>query len=230
MTGWGMSRRRDMTSFVPICLLLSLGCTAEDRPVPDRSSTLTVLVEPWDHRAVTPAIGSTEMHLVYSALFGPSDGWDPVPGLVRAWEHGDDFREWTYHLRTDVRWHDGVPFTAHDVKFTYDLYQHQSVLRGNPKARTITVLDDSTVTVVRHTRGETPLNDWGVILPRHLLGELDPEHFSEWDAWKRPVGTGPYRFVRYEPRTGIELEANPDYFLGKPEIDRIVLKLSLIHI
>ncbi len=175
---------------------------------------------------MTPAFGTSEQHLVYSPLFGPSDGWDPVPGLVRAWEHSEDFREWTFHLRTDVRWHDEVPFTAHDVKFTYDLLNHQAVLRGSPEARTVTVLDDSTVTVLRHRRGDTPLDDWTVMLPRHVLGNLDPKEFSEWDAWAHPIGTGPYRFVRYEPRTGIELEANPDYFLGKPEIDRVVLKLG----
>jgi len=165
-------------------------------------------------------------HLVYSALFGPSDGKDTIPGLVRAWEHSEDFREWTYHLRTDVRWHDGVPLTAHDVAFTYDLLNDQAVLRGNPRSRTIMVLDDSTFTILRHTRGDPPLDDWTAILPRHILGDLDPEEFSEWEAWAHPIGTGPYRFVRYEPRTGIELEANPDYFLGKPRIDRIVLKLG----
>jgi len=209
-----------------LATLLTLGCTAADRPAPDRASTLTVLIDPGDHRVLTPVVGLGYEHWVYSALFGPSDDWEAVPGLVRAWEHSQDFREWTYHLRTDVRWHDGVPFTAHDVKFTYDLISHQAVLRGSSLNRTVTVPDDSTLTVLRHDRGETPLDDWNVILPKHILGDLDPEDFSEWEAWAHPIGTGPYRFVRYEPRTGIELEANPDYFLGKPRIERVILKLG----
>lgn len=209
-----------------VATLVTVGCTAEDRTEPDRASTLTILVGPGDYRAVTPVVGNADMHLIYSTLFRPFFGKEPEPGLVRAWEHTDDFREWTFHLRTDVQWHDGVPLTARDVAFTFDLLNDQAVLRGNSLDRTVTVLDDSTFTVRRLKPGDPVLDDWTPILPQHLLGGLDPEEFSEWEAWTHPVGTGPYSFVRYEPRTGIELEANPEYFLGKPQIDRIVVKLG----
>ncbi len=43
--------------------------------------------------------------------------------LARRWEHSPDYREWTYHLRTDVRWHDGVPVSAHDITFSVELWQ-----------------------------------------------------------------------------------------------------------
>ncbi len=223
-----MNRKRPLPYALVCALTLSLlgGCLDADRADESRASTLTILTGPGDYRGLTPAVGNADMHLVYSTLFRPFYGEEPEPGLVRAWEHTDDFREWTFHLRTDVRWHDGVPLTAHDVAFTYDLLNHQSVLRGNSEARTVTVLDDSTLTVLRHRRGDSPLDDWTAILPRHILGGLDPEEFSEWEEWAHPVGTGAYRFVRYEPRTGIELEANPDYFLGKPQIERVVLKLG----
>ena len=64
--------------------------------------------------------------------------------LAKSWEHSPDYRSWTIHLRTDVRWHDGVPVTAHDVKFTLDLLSHPDVLQESPDAYTVTVLDDST--------------------------------------------------------------------------------------
>jgi peptide/nickel transport system substrate-binding protein len=63
--------------------------------------------------------------------------------------------------------------------------------------------------------------------PKHLLEHLDPERLVEWDFWKRPVGNGPYRFVRVEPETMMEFEANPDFYLGKPRIERVILKFSL---
>ena len=56
---------------------------------------------------------------------------------------------------------------------------------------------------------------------------MDPERLTEWDFWTRPVGNGPYRFVRLEPETMMEFEANPDFYMGKPRIERVILKFSL---
>ncbi|MCH1932677.1 ABC transporter substrate-binding protein, partial [Shewanella sp. A25] len=49
----------------------------------------------------------------------------------------------------------------------------------------------------------------------------------EWDFWEHPIGNGPYRFVRLDPETMMEFEANPDFYLGKPQIERVILKFSL---
>ncbi|MFQ5691131.1 MAG: ABC transporter substrate-binding protein, partial [Gemmatimonadota bacterium] len=67
---------------------------------------------------------------------------------------------------------------------------------------------------------------WNVYWPKHLLEGLDPEEFFSWEFWTHPVGDGPYRYVRHVPKTMVELEANPDYFRGKPKIDRLVFKFG----
>ncbi|MHC4489773.1 MAG: ABC transporter substrate-binding protein, partial [Planctomycetota bacterium] len=67
---------------------------------------------------------------------------------------------------------------------------------------------------------------WDVYYPKHLLENLDPKEFTSWKFWTEPVGNGPYRYVRHVPRTMIELEANPDYYRGKPKIERLVLKFG----
>jgi peptide/nickel transport system substrate-binding protein len=64
------------------------------------------------------------------------------------------------------------------------------------------------------------------IVPKHLLDGLDYQKWYEWDFWLRPVGNGPYRYLRYQPGTMVELEANPDYYRGKPPIERVVLKFT----
>ena len=64
------------------------------------------------------------------------------------------------------------------------------------------------------------------IVPKHLLKDLDYQKWYDWDFWLRPVGNGPYRYLRYQPGTMVELEANPDYYKGKPRIGRVVLKFS----
>jgi ABC-type transport system substrate-binding protein len=65
-------------------------------------------------------------------------------GLAERWEHSPDYREWIVHLRRNIRWHDGAPVTAHDIKFTIDLWKHPDVLyyAGAPY-ESVTVLDRS---------------------------------------------------------------------------------------
>jgi peptide/nickel transport system substrate-binding protein len=147
--------------------------------------------------------------------------------LAKSWEHSADYRTWTIHLRTDVRWHDGVPVTAHDVKFTIDLLSqpvviHSGLLLGELSA---TVVDDSTV-VITYNYDLASLDDWTVYYPKHLLEDLEPKDFFKWDFWKQPVGNGPYRYVRHVPKTMLELEANPDYYAGPPAIQRVVIKFG----
>ena len=143
--------------------------------------------------------------------------------LARRWEHSSDFREWTYHLRTDVRWHDGVPVTAHDIEFSADLWKRASHYYTS-FIESAVVLDDSTV-MIRYTSSADPsIMSYLAFYPKHILSALDPEEFYEWDFWTHPVGNGPYRFVRHMPQTMIEFAANPDFFAGKPRIQRVVLK------
>ena len=163
--------------------------------------------------------------IVFSPFTARDEHHELTPRLAQSWTHSPDYMEWTYHLRRGVRWHDGVPVTAHDVKFTLDLLSHPDV--DEYRFDAVTALDDYTVKV-RLPRVES---DWGdsinadiVFYPRHLLEHLDPMKFRSWDFWTHPVGSGPYRFVRYLPETMIEYEANPEYFRGEPKIKHLVLK------
>ena len=196
--------------------LVALGCGGGEDRAYSRGSTVTVAVS--DVTVLKPDDTDADF-LVFLPLASLNANGELEGRLARSWEHSADYREWTYHLRTDVRWHDGVPVTAHDVKFTMDLLSHPDVLEY--VFESVTVLDDSTVTV------RAPRHSYisGIVFyPRHLLEHLKPEKFFDWEFWTRPVGNGPYRFVRHLPETMIEFEANPDYHRGKPTIERVVLK------
>ena len=147
--------------------------------------------------------------------------------LATNWEHSEDYRTWTIHLRTDVRWHDGVPVTAHDVKFTLDLLEHPDVLGISlaPHVESTVALDDTTI-VITYNKNQASLDSWTCYYPKHLLEDLEPKDISEWVFWKQPVGNGPYRYVRHVPKTMLELEANPDYYAGPPAIQRVVIKFG----
>ncbi|MDX1393067.1 MAG: ABC transporter substrate-binding protein [Gemmatimonadota bacterium] len=196
-------------------------------------STVTVHSPQADEWLFGPAQTDEQIFLMFQPLVQAGRDGEIEGKLAREWEHSADRRHWTVHLRTDVRWHDGVPFTAHDVAFTANLLMHPEVARVAPGAFTVSVVDDGTYTVDIHTNDElgvvTPsgtLTLAGIYFPKHLLEGLDPARFFEWEFWVQPIGNGPYRYVRHIPNTLTELEANPDFFLGRPAIDRVVFKFG----
>ncbi len=213
--------------------LLALGCGGRDAsesgathsPTPGR---LTVLYW-WDQDSCTSPVENMCQPLLFLNLAWPDENGELEGRLARSWEHSPDYRTWTIHLRSGLRWHDGVPVTAHDIKFTYDLWRHPEVLYENGVGvEEVRVVDDSTVTISysQLSRGGAyglPFHGtW--FYPKHLLEDLDPSEFYEWEFWDQPVGNGPYRFGRHVPKTMTLLEANPDYYRGKPKIDEVVFK------
>lgn len=191
-------------------------CGSGEDPAYARGSTVVIAVR--DARDVLPDATALDF-LSFLPLATRNDQGELEGRLARRWEHSTDFKEWTFHLRTDVRWGDGTPTTAHDVKFTLDLLGHPDV--AEYPGIVATVVDDSTVTI----RAEKPhYIDDIVYYPKHLLEGLDPKRFWAWEFWLRPVGNGPYRFVRHVPQTLMELEKSPDYVLAKTRIERVILK------
>ena len=227
------------TRLIAFTVVLALACGEPEASAPGNSAsstpgdarsaaTLTILFE-GDDRVLGPAADDHPKFLMFEPLVR-GYGIGARPGLAESWEHSTDFRTWTYHLRQDVRWHDGVPFTAHDVAFSLELFRDPDVaLHGFAQPiDSIAVPDDHTLVLAfsRPAGPEDALAGWTVFYPKHLLEDLDPARFFEWDFWTHPVGNGPYRYVRSVPKTVIELEANPDYFGGAPLIEHVVLRLS----
>lgn len=207
-------------TLVPAVILTACGAA----PAADEASILTIAY-PGDERLLSPYWDMPAKFLVFEPLMEVDSAGEIRGALARRWEHSSDYRATTFHLRTDVRWHDGVPFTAHDVKFTLDLAGHPDALMFSTGVDSVQVHDDSTATV-HYKPGANPFDAWTVYYPKHLLEGLDPASWAEWDFWKTPVGTGPYRVRRHLPRTLIELEANPDYFRGEPSVGTIRLRLG----
>lgn len=203
----------------------SVACAPSEVGEDLTSSTVTVLY-PFDERVLGPYWGMEARHLVFLSLLGlagDSSG-ETRARLAESWEHSPDYRTWTYHLRPDVRWHDGVPVTAEDVAFTVWLWEHAVQIRP-PALDSAEVVDVHTVRF--HYRAPTNgLDAYHVYYPKHLLEELDRERFWEWEFWTRPVGNGPFRYVRHLPKTMVELEANPDYYRGEPAIGRVILRFG----
>jgi peptide/nickel transport system substrate-binding protein len=205
-------------------MLAVVACRRSEDPAYARRSTVIVAVC-CNERATGPNEDEPVKFLVFLPLVAENEDGELEGKLAESWEHSSDYRDWTYHLRTDLRWQDGVPVTARDVEFTLEFLTHPEVLEISPKLiESVTVLNDSTVTI--RSREHEAYQTWVVYYPRHLLERLDPRTYADWDFWTHPVGNGPYRYVRHVPNTLMEFEANPDYYRGMPAIRRVVLKFS----
>jgi peptide/nickel transport system substrate-binding protein len=148
-----------------------------------------------------------------------------VPRVAESWTIARDGTEIAFRLRAGVRWHDGRPVTARDVAFTVGKIRDprtQSRAWGAMFADVVSVEspDDRTV-VIRYARPYADmLEAWRApLLPEHLAGR-EPDLLTSAFA-QAPVGCGAFRFVRWTRRQEIVLEANPDYWDGRPDIERL---------
>ncbi|MGQ9532759.1 MAG: ABC transporter substrate-binding protein, partial [Desulfotomaculales bacterium] len=161
----------------------------------------------------------------FNGLVRFDENLNVVPDLAESWEISPDGKTYTFRLRKGVKWHDGREFTAADVKFTYEKIMDPDVaspLKPHFEfVESIEVADDHTLTI-RLSEPYAPFLERLVvgIVPRHLLEGKDVRT-AEFN--QHPVGTGPFKFVEWKKGERLVMEANADYFRGKPKIDRVIV-------
>jgi peptide/nickel transport system substrate-binding protein len=172
-----------------------------------------------------------------------------IPELAESWEVGPDGRSYTFKLRNNAKWHDGTPVTAKDVAFTYRMALsgatgsnktgRLSMIKGAADFTAgksdqvgIAVVDDHTIRFDMEFPNVLFLNETAsgtaglTILPAHVLGDVAPDALASHKYFTDDlVGSGPFKFVRYVPDQLYEVEANPDYYFGKPKLERIVFNI-----
>jgi peptide/nickel transport system substrate-binding protein len=145
------------------------------------------------------------------------------PCLAESWEISPDQLTYIFHLRHGVKWHDGQPFTADDVKFTFDRVMDPKVDAAQYRVyfaniKSWDVLDPYTIRFNATEKYFKTLEQLGSmpIIPRHAFDKGDPD-FNKNDFARHPIGTGPYKFVRWDTGSQIALERNDDYWdVGHP--------------
>jgi peptide/nickel transport system substrate-binding protein len=148
-----------------------------------------------------------------------------VPDLASAWSWDESGTAVTFKLRQGVKWHDGKPFTARDVKCTWDLLQGKGseTLRVNPRKTwygnldTVFVKADDEVTF----KLKRPQPAFLALLASGF-SPVYPCHVPPAEMRRRPVGTGPFKFVEFKPNELIRVARNPNYWKpGRPYLDGI---------
>ncbi len=184
--------------------------------------------------AVHPLAKQVQRYVLLTTLARYDGALAPRPYLARAWRWSADRRTLTFVLHRDVRWHDGVPTTARDARWTLEAARDPAV--GYPRLsdladfERVSAPDDSTLVLRFRSPPERfpdVLTDLPV-LPAHLLDSVPRDRLRR-AAWnEHPVGNGPFRFVSHQPNRRWVFAANPDFpaaLGGPPRLERLVLAI-----
>jgi peptide/nickel transport system substrate-binding protein len=176
-----------------------------------------------------PMMGVFNNLVMYDQSVPQSGMKSIVPDLAREWSWDAAGTNLTFKLRRGVKWHDGKPFTARDVKCTWDLLQGKAseTLRVNPRKTWYGNLD----TVIAHGDDEVTFKlrrpqPAFIALLASGFSPVYPCHVPPAEMRRRPIGTGPFKFVEFKPNESIRVARNPDYWKpGRPYLDGIEYKI-----
>lgn len=182
-----------------------------------------------DYTRINPAMDEHgEINaLLFDGLTDHDGDSQVIPRLAKSWDYDAGTMTYTFHLQENVKWHDGKPFTAEDVKFTFEAVMNPENGSENApnyeEVEEITVIDDTTVSF-RLSAVNTAFLEYMTlpVLPKHLL---EGEDWQESDFFRSPVGTGPYKLEKWDVGQSICMVKNEEYFAGPAKIDNIIFKI-----
>ncbi len=178
--------------------------------------------------AETPGLGTPFVFLyaLHDALIKPLPGNDMAPCLAESWKESPDGLVYEFKLREGLRFHNGDPFTADDVKFSFQRYKGASAKLLHDRVKAVEIVDPYRVRFVLNTPWPdflvfyaTPATGAAWVVPKKYIEKVGEDGFK-----RQPVGLGPYRFVRSNPGVEVVLEANEQYWRKKPSIKRVIIK------
>lgn len=193
-------------------------------------STITIAIPSgppgFDPQNNNQAVASGVYINIFDYLIFKDAQGDFQPALATSWEAVTE-TAWRVTLREGVTWHDGQPFTASDVEYTFERVANDPLLVRNSYYSHITdveVVNDHEA--IFHTAAPDPIflsalsRNGASVIPRHYYEAVGVEQAS-----LAPIGTGPYRFVEYRTDDRLVLEAFDDYWNGRPQFDRAVFRI-----
>ncbi len=174
--------------------------------------------------------GQVNMFIYDSLVDRDMETMEFRPWLAKSWEVSEDKLSFTFHLRDDVKWHDGEPFTADDVIYSFRAMMDPAVDAASLRlyyvsCESVEKIDDYTV---RFTWKEPYFLafEWSgglTILPKHILD--DGTDFNKHPYGRHPIGTGPYKFVEWKTGTSVKLIKNENYWREGLHFNEIHFKI-----
>ncbi len=205
------------------------GCAREPEIKNPRAITVGSIGEP---KRLLPMLASDSASgdisgLVFSGLVKYGPDIKLTGDLAHSWDVSPDGLSVTFHLRKGVKWHDGEPFTARDVVFTYNTVTDPETPTpygaNYGPVKSVQAVDDHTVLVTYTEIFAPALESWAMgIIPRHLLEGTD---IGKSELNRKPIGTGPYRLIEWVTGQKVMLESYSGYFEGKPGVDKYIMRI-----
>jgi peptide/nickel transport system substrate-binding protein len=153
------------------------------------------------------------------------------PGLADSFAFSEDSLQVTFYIHPGVTWHDGEPFTADDVVFAHGVCKspeiNWSAASWLDHITSVEAVDSLTVRYTYDERYMYQVVDANVCypLPEHILGDVPFAEMENHPIARSPIGNGPFRFVSWNPGQEVVLEANPDFVLGRPHLNRLAFRI-----
>src|SRR5438445_4210486 len=166
------------------------------------------------------------LYAIHDAMVRPLPGHTMAPGLAESWKESPDGKVYEFTLRKGLKFHNGDPVTAEDVKFSFERYRGAGFKEFETRMQGVEIGDPLTVRFVLKepwpdfmTYYGTTATAAGLVVPKKYVTQVGDEGFR-----KNPVGAGPYKFVSHTPGVEVVLEAYPGYWRHAPYVKRLVLK------
>jgi peptide/nickel transport system substrate-binding protein len=166
------------------------------------------------------------LYAIHDALVRPYPGQKMGPSLAQSWEESEDGLTYTFKLRPGLKFHNGDPVAAEDVKFSFERYQGAAAQTLKDHVTEVEIVDPL---VVRFHLKEpwpdfmtfygTTATAAGIVVPKKYLTEVGEDGFK-----KHPVGAGPYKFISTKPGVEVVLEADPGYWRRVPAVKTLVMR------
>src|SRR2546426_29379 len=167
------------------------------------------------------------LYAIHDALVKPMPGNPMAPSLAESWTVSADQRVYEFKLREGVKFHNGDPVTAEDVKFSLERYRGAAAGAFKSRIASVDALDAQRIRFTFKqpwpdfmTFYGTLATGAGWIVPKKYVERVGDDGFK-----KAPVGAGPYKFVSFTPGVELVLEANEQYWRKSPSVKRLVLKV-----
>src|SRR6266576_3451229 len=178
--------------------------------------------------AETPGLGTPFVFLyaLHDALIKPLPGNTMAPCLAESWRESPDGLVYEFKLREGLKFHNGDPLTAEDVKFSFHRYRGISAKILHERVKAVEIVDSHRVRFVLNNPWPdflvfyaTPATGAAWIVPKKYIEKVGEDGFR-----RQPVGLGPYRFARMTPGVELVLEANEQDWRKRPSVKRVVIK------
>jgi len=209
--------------------LLILDATAQDKPAGEMVLAWHVTIAPaWFDPIDTPAQITPygALHALHDALVRPLPGEKMGNSLAQSWTESPDGLVYEFKLREGLKFHNGDPFTAEDVKFSFERYRGVGGNELHAKVKAVEAVGPYSVRFVLYepwpdfmTFYGTTATAAGIVVPKQYVEQVGEEGFK-----KHPIGLGPYRFVSHTPGVEVVLEAYEGYWRTVPHVKRLIMK------